>query len=66
MVDCVQPTPQDSIIDPACGTGGFLLSAYEYIRETHGDALSPRMPCTCPGAGFAASNWWRTPHGSRR
>ncbi len=30
MVDCVQPTVKDTVADPACGTGGFLLGAYEY------------------------------------
>ena len=24
IVDCVQPTPDDTVCDPACGTGGFL------------------------------------------
>ncbi|MGH3932834.1 MAG: HsdM family class I SAM-dependent methyltransferase, partial [Pseudonocardiaceae bacterium] len=41
MVECAQPTARDTIIDPACGTGGFLLAAYEYIREHYGDELSP-------------------------
>ena len=41
MVDCMRPTPQDTIIDPACGTGGFLLAAYDHIRKNHGDELSP-------------------------
>ena len=27
MVDCVQPTVADTVVDPACGTGGFLLAA---------------------------------------
>lgn len=31
MVECVQPQPMKSIADPACGTGGFFLSAYDYI-----------------------------------
>ncbi len=26
MVDCVRPTPSDTVIDPAAGTGGFLLA----------------------------------------
>jgi type I restriction enzyme M protein len=43
MVDCVQPGPDDTVADPACGTGGFLLAAYEYIREHHGDALTPEQ-----------------------
>ena len=33
MVDCVQPTIDDTVVDPACGTGGFLLYAYDYVAE---------------------------------
>lgn len=33
MVACVQPKPMKTIIDPACGTGGFFLSAYDYIKN---------------------------------
>lgn len=40
MVDCVQPSPDDTIIDPACGTGGFLLAANDYIQDHHGDDLT--------------------------
>jgi len=35
MVACVQPEPMKTIIDPACGTGGFFLAAYDYINENH-------------------------------
>lgn len=31
MVACVQPKPNKTIADPACGTGGFFLSAYDWI-----------------------------------
>ncbi len=31
MVECVQPQPGQTIGDPACGTGGFLLSAFDYV-----------------------------------
>ncbi|MGW0435592.1 N-6 DNA methylase [Micromonospora sp. NPDC003197] len=41
MVDCMLPTPDDTITDPACGTGGFLLAAYDHIQRHHGDALTP-------------------------
>ncbi len=34
IVDCVQPRPGEVIADPACGTGGFLLSAHHYLA-TH-------------------------------
>jgi type I restriction enzyme M protein len=33
IVEVVQPKPKKSIADPACGTGGFLLSAYEYLSQ---------------------------------
>lgn len=35
MVACVQPEPQKTIIDPACGTGGFFLASYDYISQSH-------------------------------
>ena len=31
VVDCIQPEPGEVICDPACGTGGFLLAAHDYI-----------------------------------
>jgi type I restriction enzyme M protein len=52
MVDCAQPTPQDTIIDPACGTGGFLLAAYEYIQDHCGDELSPEDAQHLAGGGI--------------
>ena len=35
MVDVMHPAPGQTICDPAAGTGGFLLAAYDYIREHH-------------------------------
>lgn len=35
MVACVQPIPKKTIIDPACGTGGFFLAAYDYITSQY-------------------------------
>jgi len=31
MVDVMTPKPKETICDPACGTGGFLLAAHDYI-----------------------------------
>jgi len=31
MVECVRPQPGKTIADPACGTGGFFLAAYDYL-----------------------------------
>jgi len=33
MVEVMQPKPGQKIHDPCCGTGGFLLSAYNYILK---------------------------------
>ena len=33
MVEVVRPRPGETIYDPACGTGGFLLIAYDYISD---------------------------------
>ncbi len=30
MVECVRPEPMKTIADPACGTGGFFLGAYQW------------------------------------
>ena len=35
MVACVQPKPMKTIADPACGTGGFFLAAYDWIVENN-------------------------------
>jgi len=35
MVEMTAPRPDDTLCDPACGTGGFLVGAGEYLRETH-------------------------------
>ncbi|MBU1043626.1 MAG: type I restriction-modification system subunit M [Candidatus Omnitrophica bacterium] len=35
MVACIQPKPNKTISDPACGTGGFFLAAYDWIVANH-------------------------------
>ncbi|GAA1792159.1 class I SAM-dependent DNA methyltransferase [Nostocoides veronense] len=35
MVAMTAPTPTDEIVDPACGTAGFLVAASEHLRKTH-------------------------------
>lgn len=39
MVELTAPTAKDVICDPACGTGGFLVAAGEYLRERHPEIL---------------------------
>ena len=33
MVDCLQPQSGETVCDSACGTGGFLLAAYDYMKN---------------------------------
>ena len=35
MVDLAKPEFGDRILDPACGTAGFLVNAYEYLLRTN-------------------------------
>jgi len=39
IVDVMQPGPDDTVCDPACGTGGFLLAAHDYVIREHGRDL---------------------------
>jgi type I restriction enzyme M protein len=48
MVEIVQPKKNETILDPACGTAGFLISAYKHILRSNssndknrGDKLTP-------------------------
>jgi type I restriction enzyme M protein len=38
IVEVMRPTPTMRISDPACGTGGFLLAAFEYLKTRSGNA----------------------------
>ncbi len=35
IVEVMRPAPGQKISDPACGTGGFLLAAHDYIAHHH-------------------------------
>jgi len=46
MVEIIDPKKNESVLDPACGTAGFLISAWKHIlrqntRERAGDLLTP-------------------------
>lgn len=41
IVEVMQPTPDDTLCDPACGTGGFLLTAYDHVTKKHRQDLDP-------------------------
>jgi len=40
IVACLDPQPGERILDPACGTGGFLVSAYKHMLAAHTSAGS--------------------------
>lgn len=37
MVEITAPRKDETILDPACGTAGFLISAYKYIQKENSD-----------------------------
>lgn len=37
MVDVTKPKITETVCDPACGTGGFLLAAYDYMKPQSND-----------------------------
>lgn len=39
IVELMQPTINDNVLDPAMGSAGFLLSAINYVKEHQGDEL---------------------------
>jgi type I restriction enzyme M protein len=42
MVECVQPEPMKTVADPACGTGGFFLGAYEWLTREGANLNAPQ------------------------
>lgn len=44
IVDVVNPSKTDTILDPACGTAGFLISAYKHIIKQAINAKKPLTP----------------------
>lgn len=43
MVECVQPEPGKTIADPACGTGGFFLTAYDFLTDQQNYKLDKKQ-----------------------
>jgi type I restriction enzyme M protein len=49
MVQVINPTKDDKVLDPACGTGGFLVASYNHIVEQHDgkdDSTKSEKPLT--------------------
>ena len=60
MVELLQPTPDDTICDPACGTAGFLVSASEYIRRHYEDTMTNEQWDHFTGDAFTGFDTDRT------
>ena len=44
IVEVVNPSKNDTILDPACGTAGFLISAYKHIMKQAQETKKPLTP----------------------
>jgi len=62
MVDAIAPEPDETICDPACGTGGFLLAAHDYLLH-HNPNLTKTEKKRLKGEIFKG---WEIVHGAAR
>jgi len=42
MVEIIDPQKQETILDPACGTAGFLISSYKHILKRNSSNYDPK------------------------
>ena len=56
MVQMMDPGEQDLVLDPACGSGGFLVRALEHVRYRKvarvSTGMNRRLVANPPKAGF--------------
>ena len=52
IINVVKPQIGETVYDPACGTGGFLAQAYEYMKDARGDSLTADDITTLAGSTF--------------
>ncbi len=43
IVECMRPEPKKTIADPACGTGGFFLAAYDFLASQNLDTSEKKF-----------------------
>ena len=41
LVAIVDPSKTDTVMDPACGTAGFLISAFKYLKQKNNNQFTP-------------------------
>jgi len=54
------------ILDPACGSGSFLLGAYQYLLDWHRDWYEKNDPAKHPKAVYQSPAGWRLTTGERK
>jgi type I restriction enzyme M protein len=59
IVDVMAPKPGETVSDPACGTGGFLLAAHDYVVST--TPTSPRAERSCKEERPSRAGSWCRP-----
>lgn len=57
MVEVVDPKKNETVLDPACGTAGFLISAYKHILRVN----SSQSPLSTPSTSSTSSTTTLTP-----
>ncbi len=45
MVEAAAPSKEETVLDPACGTAGFLISAYRHIIKNSSKNYNPEKAC---------------------
>ena len=63
IVDVMHPGPDDTICDPASGTGGFLLAAHDYIVGQH-PSMDGTSASGCSATPCTAGRSWTARRGS--
>jgi type I restriction enzyme M protein len=56
MVEVIDPKKNETILDPACGTAGFLISSYKHILRVNTDAKG-NLTLTPDDKGHLAKNF---------
>ena len=80
MIDMLDPKEDETIYDPACGTGGMLLAAVQHVKDKHGDTKrlwgklfgqeknlttsAIRTSCQSPGTAKGGRSIYRNRHPS--
>ena len=66
MVDCMAPKPGETMCDPACGTGGFLFAAHDYVAKHNPNLTRDAEEAPQGRSLHAAGSWCRPRRGCAR